>query len=108
MPQIQSAKKRLRQNDVRRVANQALRTRVKSTRRAFIEIEAGEDAEAIQAAYRTYCSVLDKAAKAGVISRNTAIRRKGRAANRIRVPAAAAPAEKAPVEKAAPAEETSA
>ena len=55
---------------------------------AFMESAAGDNAEASQTAYKTYCSVLDKAAKGGIIARNTAIRRKSRAANRLRAGAA--------------------
>ena len=43
-----------------------------------------KDAEAGDVALRTYCSVLDKAAKGGVIKKNTAIRRKTNAANGLR------------------------
>ncbi|HNR93998.1 MAG TPA: 30S ribosomal protein S20 [Kiritimatiellia bacterium] len=85
MPNNKSAEKRLRQSVEARQRNQSVKTRVKNTRRKFFEsFEVAEGADP-QAVYKKYCSELDKAAKKGVISRNTAQRRKTRAANRIRV-----------------------
>jgi len=84
MPNINSAAKRLRQSIEARQRNQSVKSRVKNIRRKFLEsFEVPEGADP-QAIYRKYCSELDKAAKKGVISSNTASRRKTRAANRIR------------------------
>jgi small subunit ribosomal protein S20 len=84
MPNLKSAKKRMRQNVVRHDRNQSVRSRVKSARRSMMEALEAKDAEAGQVALRTYSSVLDKAAKVGVIKKNTAIRRKTNAANGLR------------------------
>jgi len=84
MPNLKSAKKRMRQNEVRQERNQKVRTRVKNARRVMMESLEAKNSEAGQAALRAYCSVLDKAAKRGVIKKNTAIRRKTNAANRLR------------------------
>jgi small subunit ribosomal protein S20 len=84
MPNLKSAKKRMRQNVVQHDRNQAVRTRVKSARRAMMEALESKDTEAGASALKTYSSVLDKAAKAGVIKKNTAIRRKTNAANGLR------------------------
>ena len=84
MPNLKSAKKRMRQNVVQHERNQAVRTRVKSARRAMMEALEAKDAEAGSVALKTYTSVLDKAAKVGVIKKNTAIRRKTNAANGLR------------------------
>lgn len=84
MPNISSAKKRLRQSIAARERNMGVKTRVKRARRKFVETISGEDKSAGDDAYRSYCSVLDKAAKAGVIKSNTASRRKTRAANALR------------------------
>ncbi len=92
MPNIKSAKKQLKQSIARRAANMPVRTRVKSSRRAFMESVATANTELSDSAYRTYCSVLDKAVKKGVIKKNTAVRRKARAAQRVRKQAAAATA----------------
>lgn len=84
MPNLKSAKKRMRQNVVRHDRNQQVRTRLKNARRTMMDTLEAKDAEAGEAAFRSYCSVLDKAAKGGVIKKNTAIRRKTNAANNLR------------------------
>ena len=84
MPNLKSAKKRMRQNLVRHDRNVQVRTRIKNARLTMLTAIEAKDAEAGQVALRTYSSVLDKAAKAGVIKKNTAIRRKTNAANGLR------------------------
>ncbi len=84
MPNLKSAKKRMRQNEVRREQNLQVRTRVKSARRAMVEALSAGDVEQGEVALRTYHSVLDKAAKKGVLAKNTAIRRKTNASNQLR------------------------
>ena len=84
MPNLKSAKKRMRQNEVRQSRNLQVRTRLKNARRTMMDTLEAKDAEAGDVAFRTYCSVLDKAAKGGVIKKNTAIRRKTNAANNLR------------------------
>jgi small subunit ribosomal protein S20 len=84
MPNLKSAKKRMRQNEVRRDRNQQVRTRLKNARRIMMETLESKDAAAADVAFRDYSSVLDKAAKGGVIKKNTAIRRKTNAANNVR------------------------
>jgi len=84
MPNLKSAKKRMRQTETRYVRNVQVRTRVKSARRVMMEALEGKDAETAETAYKAYCSVLDKAAKQGAIKKNTAVRRKTNAANNLR------------------------
>lgn len=84
MPNLKSAKKRMRQNVVRHDRNQQVRTRLKNARRTMMDTLEAKDTEAGEAAFRSYCSVLDKAAKGGIIKKNTAIRRKTNAANNLR------------------------
>jgi small subunit ribosomal protein S20 len=84
MPNLKSAKKRMRQNVVRHDRNVQVRTRIKNARRSMLEALEAKDAEAGATALRDYNSVLDKAAKAGVIKKNTAVRRKTNAANGLR------------------------
>ena len=89
MPNIQSAKKRLRKSLKQRAVNAPRKTRARAGLRAFNEaVEAGDLAKA-ETAFRELCSGMDKAVKAGVLSRNTAIRSKTRAANRLRAAGAA-------------------
>ena len=84
MPNLKSAKKRMRQNEVRHERNLQVRTRLKNARRIMMETLESKDATASDVAFRSYCSVLDKAAKGGIIKKNTAIRRKTNAANNLR------------------------
>lgn len=84
MPNLKSAKKRMRQNEVRREGNLQVRTRVKSARRAMREALTAGDAEQGAVALKVYHSVLDKAVKRGVLKKNTAIRRKTNATNQLR------------------------
>ena len=84
MPNLKSAKKRMRQNVVRHDRNAQVRTRIKNARRVMMEALETKDSEAGAVAFRSYCSVLDKAAKGGVIKKNTAVRRKTNAANGLR------------------------
>jgi len=84
MPQIKSAKKRLKQNEVAQKRNSAKKSRMRSSRRNFNEALESGDAEAAKTAYAAYCSALDKAVKTNVIKRNTAVRSKRRGAEKLR------------------------
>ena len=84
MPNTKSAWKRMRTAEKARMRNKAMRTRIKRLRRAFLEACGSGDPATVQEAFRLYSSVLDKAAKKRVITRNTATRRKSRAALRVR------------------------
>jgi len=78
LPNNQSAKKRMRQSTKRRDANRqkksSVRTYEKKLRKA-VEENRLEDA---QAAYRTFTSLIDRAAKRNIVHRNTAARKKSR------------------------------
>ncbi len=82
MPNIKSAEKRIRQSEKRRVANHSIKSKISTVRRDTFEAKdlSKEDASKLLA---NYASTLDKAAKRGVISSNTASRRKSRAAKRL-------------------------
>ncbi|MDK2857283.1 MAG: small subunit ribosomal protein [Verrucomicrobiota bacterium] len=84
MPNIKSAKKRMRSSEKQRVGNMAVKTKVKTARRKTREALAAGSAEATVEAVRNYSSTLDKAVKRGVIKKNTAIRRKKRANEALR------------------------
>ena len=71
-----SALKRVRQTQTRTLRNRAVKSRVKTARKRFAEaIEAG-DSEQSQKAFKTLASVADRAAKTGVIHKNSASRLK--------------------------------
>ena len=78
MANLQSAKKRMRQNIKRRERNRkfrsAARTHVKKARRMIAE----GDLDGAEEAVRDACSMLDKAARRNIIHPNNAARRKSR------------------------------
>jgi small subunit ribosomal protein S20 len=83
MPNIKSAKKRLRTSARKTQENRVVRSRINTVRRKLVEaVEAG-DAAGAETAYRSFCSALDKAVKKGAIKANNASRRKARAAARV-------------------------
>ncbi|MDH3944634.1 MAG: 30S ribosomal protein S20 [Anaerolineae bacterium] len=78
MANIESAKKRNRQNQKRRLRNRVFRGRARSyVKQARLAIESGNVDEA-RAATMSAVSALDKAAEKGVIHKNNASRRKSR------------------------------
>lgn len=84
MPNIKSAKKRLKQSEAAAKRNSAYKSRMRTTRRSFREaVEAGE-LEQAKEKYAAFCSALDKAVKKKIIKRNTAIRSKRRGAEKLR------------------------
>jgi small subunit ribosomal protein S20 len=89
MAHSKQAKKRIRQNETQAAHNRPVRTytarRVRDAREAIAmgDDDAGETLRAAQ-------SALDRAAKSGVIHRNTAARRKSRLAAALRKAQAAA------------------
>lgn len=72
MPNLASAKKRLRQSAKRQLRNQAAKTRIKTeTKKAL----AGQDNLAV--------NMIDRAAAKGIIHKNAANRRKSRLSKRV-------------------------
>lgn len=99
MPNLKSAKKRLRRSERQREVNLITRGRMRSCRKVFLaSIEEG-DVEKQKAAYAAYSSALDKAAKSGVIKKNNANRNKSRAFAKIGKPAYRPASKKKPSEK---------
>ncbi len=84
MANIQSAKKRARQAEVRRMRNASQRSMLRSSIRKVLKaIEAGDKAGA-EAAYKAAEPVLDRYASRGLIHKNKAARHKSRLATRIK------------------------
>ena len=83
MPHIRSAKKRNRQNVVRRARNRAIRSQFRNTIKKVLESE--ENAQALLGKAQ---SQLDRAASKGVIHKRTASRRAARLARRARAASA--------------------
>jgi len=83
MPNIDSAKKRMRQNQARRLRNRQIRSRMRTQIKKFRSlVEQGAIEEARQALPTVY-SVIDSTAQKGVIHRNTAGRYKSRLAKQL-------------------------
>lgn len=77
-----SAAKRERQAAKNRTKNRAVNSKINTIRRSVLEPKEVTQEDAAKA-LSNYSSVLDKAVKQGVIKRNTADRRKSRAAKRL-------------------------
>jgi small subunit ribosomal protein S20 len=77
MPNNASAKKRMRQEQKRRLHNRSIKSLVKTQITKARQAIVAADADA-EASVRAAVSELDRAAKKGVIHRNNAARRKSR------------------------------
>ncbi len=76
MPQHKSCEKRLKQDEKRNARNRAERSNMRGALRAFRELETGKR----PAEYSQLQSLLDRAVKKGIISKNRAARLKSRLA----------------------------
>lgn len=84
MPNIQSAKKRMRQEEKRRARNKAVKSTVRTyVTRARAAIVAAADDPQTEEAIRAAVSELDSAVSKGVLHRNNAARRKSRLMARL-------------------------
>jgi small subunit ribosomal protein S20 len=75
---IQSAKKRARQAEVRRKHNASQRSMLRSTIRKVVKAIEAKDKVAAETAYKAAEPVLDRYASRGLIHKNTAARHKSR------------------------------
>lgn len=78
MPNTASAKKRLRQNERRRMANRAVRSAMRGQLRKVREAVKAGEIEKAETEFRLAAKRLDKAGAKGIIHRNTASRTKSR------------------------------
>ena len=78
MPNIKSAIKRLRQNKVRNLENRSKKSSLGTAERKLRELVAEKDFDGASEAYKTFCKLLDKAAKTNVIHKNKVNRKKSR------------------------------
>ena len=78
MPNSKSAKKRMRQNETRRIRNRAVRSTIKGQVRKVREATASGNVETAETELRVLAKRIDKAAAAGVVHRNMAGRLKSR------------------------------
>jgi small subunit ribosomal protein S20 len=80
MANIASQKKRILRSDRERTENRLLTSTVKTYFRRLESVVEGGDAAAIEAEHRALVSRIDKAAQKGALHKNTAARKKARAA----------------------------
>lgn len=78
MPNSKSAKKRLRQNIVRRVRNRATKSTIRTQIRKVREAITAGNIEVGETEFRTAAKRLDKAAATGIVHANLAARVKSR------------------------------
>jgi small subunit ribosomal protein S20 len=84
MPNIQSAKKRMRQEEKRRARNKSVKSTVRTyVTRARAAIVTAADDPQTEEAIRAAVSELDSAVSKGVLHRNNAARRKSRLMARL-------------------------
>ena len=82
MPNHKSAKKRVRQNERRRLVNRSNRTRLRSSIKDLRGALEGDQKEVVASLPKTI-SEIDKAVQKGVLHRNTAARHKSRLTVRV-------------------------
>jgi small subunit ribosomal protein S20 len=85
MPNTQGAKKRLRQNVVRRNRNRTVKSKLRTAIRKFREAVAAGELETGQQLRTATAKLLDQAASKGVIHANKAARLKSRMSHHIKV-----------------------
>lgn len=78
MPHSPSAKKRLRQNEMRRVHNKSIRSTLSTRRRRFQQAISAGELDAANTALIAAQKSFDQAAAKGVIHKNTAARKVAR------------------------------
>jgi small subunit ribosomal protein S20 len=83
MANTKSVQKRARQSAKRATENRDSKTRVKTARKAVIAAISSGDKQGALSKWQDLCSVTDKAAKRGVIHKNSANRIKGLYGQRI-------------------------
>lgn len=84
MPKILSAVKRAHQAEKNQQRNRKEKASLLTQRRAFLaKVEAKDKPQAFES-FKEYCSCLDKAAKKGIIKKNTADRKKARASQWVK------------------------
>lgn len=84
MANIQSAKKRARQSEERRLHNVALRSRMRTSMKAVLKAIKTGDKEAASAEFKAAVPEIDRAANKGLIRRNRAAKYKSRLNARLK------------------------
>ncbi len=88
MPNIKSAKKRVKVIEKKTLRNQMIKSALKTAIKRFEVAAASHDAAATTAAYRYAVKKLDQAVAKGVLHKNTASRKKSQMALKLKAIAA--------------------
>ena len=86
MANTPSAKKRIRQNEKRRLRNRAVRSAVRGSVKSAREALTGKAADSATVVHEAIRAI-DRAVTKGIMHRNTAARRKSSLARKLNVPA---------------------
>ena len=85
MPNIKSAKKRVKTNEIRRQRNVARRTEIKTIVKKYLEAVEGKDLQAAKSLIKQAKSKISKAAGKKVLKKNTASRKVSRLEKRLTI-----------------------
>ena len=83
MPNTKDAAKRHRQNIKRRIRNRSIRSRVRTSIKAFESAVEGKDRTSAEHRFADFVKLIDTAAGKGLYHRNTAARKKSRLHKRL-------------------------
>jgi small subunit ribosomal protein S20 len=83
MPNTKSAERRMRSNARKNLHNRIIKSRLHTLERGFLDLLSGGKKDDAATQLRTLSSAFDKAAKAGVMHRSAANRKKSRLALRL-------------------------
>jgi small subunit ribosomal protein S20 len=83
MPNTKSAERRARNSARKKVRNRSVKTRLHSLERGYLQLLDSGKKEDASKAFQGITSAFDKAAKAGIVHRATADRKKSRLALRL-------------------------
>lgn len=103
MPNTKSAERRSRNSARKHQRNHSVKSELKTLEKKYLDFLSSGNKDQAAASFRSVSSVLDKAAKKGVIPRATANRKKSRLATRLNrslAPAGAPASTSAPTEAA--------
>ena len=89
MPNLASAKKRVKQNERNRTLNRARKSVLKGETKKFLEVLGSGDVAAAKDAFVKVTKKLDQVAAKGTLHKNTVARRKSRLAKRLNAAMAA-------------------
>ena len=84
MPNIESAKKRVRQTAKLRSRNRWRKIRIKDQIRSFLAAVQAQDVSVAETEFRKTCGLLDRVACTSTMHRNTVARRKSRLSRRLK------------------------